>query len=196
MTNKLEQHPLVVKAQQAIDGAAKAVVACERERETIQRELDQNMANQIQAFTAGGDPSNPLNKGRKPTSFGKLTENLHTAEAKQAAATAAVQQLEAKLASARLKARGQVLADYHKQYQQGLNQLDKALDKAPKPNERVLDTYQPAQADLGVTTQIENYSWSEFNHAPAGNDTKLTCWKRSVDDYYGYTKTGKESNTV
>ena len=193
---KLDKHPIVLDAQQALDRAANAVAMCRRECESIQREIDQNMRNQIEAFTSGGDPSNPLGKRRKPTSFGKLTENLHTAEARHAAAHAALQRLEAGLVSARLQAREAVLADYHKQYQQDLNQLDKALDKAAKANERVLDTYQSAQADLGVTPQIENYSWSEFNHALAGNDTKLTCWKRSVDDYYGYTKTGKESNTV
>jgi DNA repair exonuclease SbcCD ATPase subunit len=192
---KLDKHPIVLDAQQQIDRAAKAVAMCEREVQSIEREIDRNMANQIEAFTNGGNPSNPLGKRRPPTSFGKLTENLHTAEARHAAAVAALQRLEAGLVSARLKAREAVLADYHQQYQQDLMQLDKALDKAAKANERVLDTYQSAQAELGVTPQIENYSWSEFNHAPAGNDTKLTCWKRSVDNYYGYTKTGKESNT-
>jgi hypothetical protein len=94
---KLDRHPLVLDAQQAIAGAAKAVSTCEREVASIQRELDTNMANQITAFTNGSDPSNPLGKRRKPTSLGKLTENLTTAKLKLAAAEQAQQQLEAKL---------------------------------------------------------------------------------------------------
>ena len=79
---KLDKHPNVIEAKQAVDRAAKVVDQCQRECASIQREIDVNMRNQIEAFTNGGDPANPLGKKRKPTSFGKLTENLHTAEAK------------------------------------------------------------------------------------------------------------------
>ncbi len=182
---KLDQHPFVLDAQQALDRAAKAVAMCEREVQSIEREIDRNMANQIEAFTNRGDPSNPLNKRRKPTTFGKLTENLHTAEAKQEAATAAVQQLEAKLTTARLQAREQILADWHKQYKQDLEQLDKTLDKAAKANQRVLRTYEAAQADMEYTPALENLSWREFNGVMEGkgSDTKLAAWRRSLDGY-------------
>ena len=72
---KVDQHAIVLDAQQALDRAAKTVAMCQREVESIEREIDRNMANQVEAFTNGGDPSNPLGKRRKPTSFGKLIEN-------------------------------------------------------------------------------------------------------------------------
>jgi len=202
---RLDQHPLILEAQKAITNAAMAVVLCERECASIQREIDQNMDAQIEVFTNGGDPTNPLGKKRKPTSFGKLSENLNTAQAKLIAAKAAVQQLEANLTTARLQAREALLDEYRQQYSRALIQFDKALDKASIANQRVLETYQAVQADLGGTPQIENYSWSEFNgfnDAPAGkgeqSDNRLACWKRSVwKNKDGNSKQTKErTNTV
>ena len=196
---KLNQHAIVLDAQQALDRAAKVVAMCERECVSIQREIDRNMANQIEAFTNGGDPSNPLGKKRPPTSFGKLTERLHTAEARHAAAVVALQRTEAAMGTARLQAREAILADWHKQYKRDLEQLDKDLGKAAKSNERVLLTYEAAQADIGYTPTLENLSWREFNGVieGKGSDTKLAAWRRSLDGYKRNGTNNQEgTNTV
>jgi hypothetical protein len=182
MARRIEAHPIVLQAQQSIATAKKTVHQCELDLGTAERALKRGFEGQVDAYATGKDVKNPGGKRRKPPTLSTLQGHVTDAQMKLIAAQQVQRKAEADLVAAKLKAREAVLDDYRQQFTKAVQALNADLNRAAKRNEKVIQIYEDAQADLG-NPQLPNLAWRELQGEKKLAASRLATWQRSLEQF-------------
>ncbi len=182
MAARIETHPSVLQAQQSIDRAKKTVHQCELDMGTAERALKRGFESQVDAYATGKDVRNPEGKCRKPPTLSTLQGHVTDCQMKLIAAQQVLRQAKADYAKAIELARGDLAKQYRQQYAEAVQALDTALTRAAKANDKVLQTYEDARADLG-NPGIDSLAWRELRAEQSLAASRLSDWQRAAEEY-------------
>jgi hypothetical protein len=182
MARRIEAHPIVLQAQQSIATAKKTVHRCELDLGAAERALKRGFEGQVDAYATGKDVRNPEGKRRKPPTLSTLQGHVTDCQMKLIAAQQVLRQAKAEYAAALDQARGDLAKQYRQQYAEAVQALDSTLSRAAKRNDKVIQIYEDALADLG-NPQLPNLAWRELEGEKKLAASRLATWQRSLEQF-------------